>query len=206
MQGSPRRAATPSRSAVRACRHVRSLGSLLVTQSVRVSYTKWADFPHWEFDTTYLGEDEHGLWLAIPSGTCMSRPGGNVVLSYSSVLLVPQRQPYTAMFMARTQQDEPNPPVLYVDVTTVPTFDGSRVSAVDLGLDVIRFLDSSVVLDDEDEFEEHRVRYRYPADIVEVARAAAGRLVEDIKQGLEPFGRAADSWLRPVGGVAHYRP
>ena len=35
---------------------------------------------------------------------------------------------------------------------------------VDLDLDVIRMRDGRIILDDEDEFEEHQVRYAYPPD------------------------------------------
>lgn len=182
------------------------VGSLPMTQGVRVRCTKWGGLPHWEFDTSWLGEDEHGFWLAMPSGTLMARPGAEVVLHYPSALLVPRDEGFTAMFMARTVQDESNPPVLYVDVTTIPEFDGRTVMAVDLELDVIRLLDSSVHLDDENEFEEHRVRYKYPADLGDTARAMATQLVADLTKGTAPFERVADSWLRRVSGPPLARP
>ena len=40
--------------------HLRSPGD-----AVRVVMTKWGDRPHWEFDATYLGSDEHGDWIGI---------------------------------------------------------------------------------------------------------------------------------------------
>lgn len=51
----------------------------------------------------------------------------------------------------------------YVDMTSRPAWDGPTVRAVDLDLDVIEALDRTVFVDDEDEFEEHRVAYGYPA-------------------------------------------
>lgn len=177
-----------------------------MTQNVRVTYTKWGGHPHWEFNASQLGEDEHGLWLAMPPGTFMSRSGVDVVLRHPSVLLLPGTEPYTAMFMTRTREEEPNPPVVYVDVTTIPTFDGRTVEAVDLDLDVVRFFDSSVLLEDEDEFEEHRVRYGYPASVADGARATAVQLVSDLTHRTEPFGIVADSWLRRVTGSPHGHP
>ena len=42
---------------------------------VRVVMTKWGGRPHWEYDATYLGSDEHGDWLGCPVATHYSRPG-----------------------------------------------------------------------------------------------------------------------------------
>lgn len=165
--------------------------------TVRVAYTKWGGRPHWEFDTTLLGEDAHGVWLAMPVGTLMARPGLEVLLECPSVLLVPRDEPFTAMFMQRAQEDG-NPSVLYIDVTTVPSVAGAAVTAVDLDLDVVRLRDGSVLLDDEDEFEEHQVSYGYPVETVALARATAGRLVRDVARRAEPFGQAAEAWLAGV--------
>lgn len=54
-------------------------------------------------------------------------------------------------------------------MTTVPVVGVGSVRAIDLDLDVIRFHDGSVVIDDEDEFADHRELYGYPADVVELA-------------------------------------
>lgn len=48
---------------------------------------------------------------------------------------------------------------------------------VDLDLDVILGRDGSLVLDDEDEFDKHRVTLDYPADVVARARRAAADLM-----------------------------
>ena len=61
--------------------------------AVRVVMTKWGDRPHWEFDATYLGSDEHGDWLGIARSTVMTRPGMTYVAPTAQVGLVPAPGP-----------------------------------------------------------------------------------------------------------------
>lgn len=126
----------------------------------------------------------------------MSRPGIDVALDNDSVLLVPRQQPYTAMFK-QCSQDAPlgNPAVLYVDITTVPECTETSISMVDLDLDVLRLLDGSVVVEDEDEFADHQVIYGYPKDIVALAEVSLQRVLADVRAGAEPFDKAAEAWL-----------
>lgn len=164
-----------------------------------VVFTKWGGHPHWEFETTYLGEDRHGVWLAVPAGTAMSRPGLDVVTDYPAVVVVPAQAPWVAMLMSRAgTADDPNPPVVYVDVTTVPSYDGAVVRAVDLDLDVLRMLDGTVVVADEDEFAQHQMSYGYPEHVIALAVASCGHLVEDVAARSGAFGRVGQRWLQQV--------
>ena len=69
------------------------------------------------------------------------------------------------------------------------------VTMVDLDLDVIRTRDGDLLLDDEDEFDEHRVTLGYPADVVALARRTADELMTAAAVGHEPFGPAGSRWL-----------
>ena len=64
--------------------------------AVRVVMTKWGGRPHWEFDATLLGSDEHGDWLGIVRGTVMRRPGATYVAPTHQVGLVPGAGPEEA--------------------------------------------------------------------------------------------------------------
>ena len=66
---------------------------------------------------------------------------------------------------------------------------------VDLDLDVIRLRDGTVLLDDEDEFAEHRVLYGYPEDVVERALATSRDLLESVRERRPPFGPIPEKWL-----------
>ena len=71
-------------------------------------------------------------------------------------------------------EDHPDSHDVYVDVTTVPVWDGPTVTMIDLDLDVVREWSGDVFIDDEDEFADHRQRLGYPAEVVVAAPAAAG--------------------------------
>jgi len=131
---------------------------LRVGDVVHVRFAKWGEHRHWEMDLRHLGEDEHGTWLGAPLGLFMSRPGMSATTSYDMAMLVPRGRPFVASFNGRPRDwcD------IYVDITTVPTWEGPTMRAVDLDLDVFRRLDGTVAIDDEDEFEEHQVTYGYP--------------------------------------------
>jgi len=166
---------------------------------VQLIFTKWGDQPHWHIPTEPLGEDDHGVWLGVPEGTVMWRPGVRVETDYAAVILVPKNSPFVAMFMDRVPgPEEPNPPVVYVDMTTVPIFDAETISAVDLDLDVIRRYDGTVFIDDEDEFTEHRELYGYPVDVVELAEGSCRDVVAGLTARTAPWGGQAERWLAAV--------
>ena len=155
---------------------------------VRVEMTKWREHPHWEMDALWLGSDDAGDWIGFPRGTVMSRPGLDFVCKNHQVGLVPPDS-WLATFHG------PGGDVrTYVDMTTVPVWDRDVVRTVDLDLDVIELLDGSVVVDDEDEFEEHQVRYGYPAEVISLALATKDTVLEAVRSRAWPFDGAAAPW------------
>jgi len=121
----------------------------------------------------------------------MSRPGVSVLTDFDTALLVPRDQPFIASFNG-TGNDTCD---IYVDMTTVPVWEGATVRAVDLDLDVIRLLDGSVVIDDEDEFAEHQVRYGYPQDIINLAQRSCDDVAAGVRAGVEPWASDGHRWV-----------
>ena len=162
---------------------------------VEVIFLKYDGRPHRSYPAQYLGEDDSGTWLGVAAGTPALVDGTRETLREEPyVLLVPHRAWYTAMFNAPPRRTE-----IYCDITTPARWDGDTVHIVDLDLDVSRRRDSGLVeLRDEDEFEEHRVAFGYPDDVVGEARAAARHLVGALGDGTEPFASAYKEWLSAV--------
>ena len=161
-------------------------------ERVTIERHKWPDVPHYEYDTMHLGDDEHGSWFAAPAGNPIRR--GGVVLfetDQPSLFLVPVDQPWMVWFGANLTFGFD----VYVDVGTVPVRTPGLVTMVDLDLDVVRNLDGTVAILDEDELVEHAVAYGYPADLVAHAERVAAEVVALIESGAEPFGRASEPWL-----------
>ena len=172
-----------------------------VDSPVRVVMSKWVDRPHWQFDATYLGADEHGDWLGIPQGTVMSRPGATYVAPTAQVGLAPPPGPKSARGWLATFHDTGGPVRVYVDITTPPSWDGPVLRAVDLDLDVICGPTGRVWVDDEDEFADHRVRFGYPEDVIEGALRSGRQVVAAVADGRAPYDGTARAWLERLRDV-----
>ncbi|MCW2764812.1 MAG: hypothetical protein JWO11_771 [Nocardioides sp.] len=160
--------------------------------------TKWGDRPHWEFDGILLGADEHGDWIGFPAGTHMSRPGATYVAPVAQVGLVPAPGAPVDRGWLATFHAPGGVVTTYVDMTTPPEWDGAVLRAVDLDLDVVRLPEGDVGVDDEDEFEAHRVRYSYPEDVVALAITSCERILTAITEEDRPFDGTAEAWLARV--------
>ncbi|HEY0531876.1 MAG TPA: DUF402 domain-containing protein [Actinoplanes sp.] len=163
--------------------------------SVEMRFTKWGGKPHWHYPVVPLGTDRHGWWLGGPEGTYFQRGDEEPIpRRHDYVMLVPAAGEWVATWHAGSETE------IYVDVTTRPIRNGDIIEAVDLDLDVVRHRDGRVLLVDEDEFAEHRIRYAYPAEVVSRAQATAADLVARVTAGAEPFGRAGSGWLAAFAG------
>lgn len=162
---------------------------------VHIDERKWPDRLHWQFDAARLGEDEHGVWLYAASNT-VARRGHEPPRALKSgfVLLVPRDEFWIAEFY----WDHPWHSV-YINIGTRPEWDGDRMTQIDLDLDVARTLDGSIEVLDEGEFLDHQIRFEYPQELIEQARAATNRAVELLEADVEPFGLASHRWLAAVG-------
>ncbi len=133
--------------------------------------TKWGDRPHWEMDAVYLGADAAGDWIGFPVGTVMSRPGVSITTTNEQVCLVPSSGTAVGQAWLATFHTPGGDVWTYVDMTTVPKWAGRTVRAIDLDLDIVEGLDREVYVDDQDEFDEHRVEHSYPREVVDLALA-----------------------------------
>ncbi|GAA0618355.1 DUF402 domain-containing protein [Kribbella sandramycini] len=160
---------------------------------VRVVYRKYDGALHWHQWMEWLGEDEYGVWLGGRVGEVSQRGDElTVVAEVAHVQLFPRGEWFTAIF-----NDAPRSTEIYCDVTTPVEFSDELVTMVDLDLDVIRKRDGSVLVDDEDEFAEHQVKYGYPAEVIAQAQASCDRLVVAVAND-EPFQAVYKSYLDRV--------
>ncbi|GAB3282224.1 DUF402 domain-containing protein [Microbacterium sp. MEC084] len=164
-------------------------------------WRKWDGSPHWQHECVYLGADEYGDWLGQVPGSHSFRPGREITLRAPSVVLLPAgREDYVLTF-----NGEPELTRVYIDIAwAVGWDDGGQPVAIDMDLDVVRRLDyRGVYIDDEDEWEEHRVRYGYPARVIELLEATAHDLAARVRAHEEPFDDAtAERWFAVLAGLA----
>ncbi len=169
--------------------------SLSPGERVRLEMTKWGDRPHWAMDAVYLGQDDAGDWIGFPHGTVMSRPGMEFTTTNIQVGLVPRAGTAVGQAWLATFHGPGGVVWTYVDMTTVPEWDGDTVRAVDLDLDVIEHLDRSVTVDDQDEFDQHRVEHGYPREIVDLAMVTRDLVLTAVRDKHPPFDGSAAPWF-----------
>jgi len=165
---------------------------------VRIEMTKWGDRPHWHIPGRWLGTDEHGDWIGIPSGTRMVRPGMETTSRNDQVGLVPPADaPDSERWWVATFHG-PGSPLgvsVYVDIATPPLWDGPTLRTVDLDLDVVRETEGRIYVDDEDEFAEHRVTLGYPVEIATGAGQSCAWVRATMTAGRPPYDGSHRPWL-----------
>lgn len=162
---------------------------------MRIVYRKFDGSLHWHMTMKWLGEDEYGIWTgAGPKNAWRKGDGPELTIPHSQVRLFPREVWWTASFNAQPTRTE-----IYCDVTTPVDWPSpTEVTMVDLDLDVCRRPDGEVVLLDEDEFAEHKVRYSYPPEVVSEALRATSWLRAALQDGTEPFATVYRGYLALV--------
>jgi len=159
---------------------------------VSFRWRKWDGSRHWEHECVYLGEDQWGHWLGQRVGWRSFRPGRDMLLTSASVALMPAgRTDYVLTVNAPPQRTR-----IYIDVAWDVRWIDGEPTAIDMDLDVVRRVDGTVFIDDEDEWAEHRVKYAYPDDVAAALEGTAADLKERVAAHEAPFDDAVpDYWL-----------
>ena len=174
----------------------------------RLAWRKWDDTPHWQHALELLGEDDTGTWFGQREGSTSSRPGASEMVRGDNVWNVVAGRGWTVRFFRvvagggwRIAESDAGTVGLYSDIGTAIELDAAahKITGIDLDLDVIQ-IGERLVLDDEDEFAEHRVSMGYPEDVASRAQQDAATVLSLVRAGLPPFdGRAVD-WLARFAG------
>jgi hypothetical protein len=166
---------------------------------VRVQSTKYDGSLHNDYEAYLLDAPDGGgvssdagapLRLHVPAGTSIESYRGRYETSVAfTALFWPGLEVWWNVYHNHAPVGRRGF-VSYANVSTPAEFDGETLRWVDLDLDVVVMADR-VELDDEDEFEAHRVRFAYPPDLEARARGAASELLERAARLRPPFDREA---------------
>ncbi|MCP3975413.1 MAG: DUF402 domain-containing protein [bacterium] len=152
---------------------------------------------HWRFDMHFLDEDKWGVWLWTPPGSTAQRGDEPAqTFDHLNVKLIAPSEWWTAIWNDSGRYD------LYVDIVTPAAWRDNRVTMIDLDLDVVRTADGTVIVDDEDEFLDHQVKYGYPDAVIEKTRSTADTLQQRIQDGEEPFAEVGASRMLQAAQLA----
>lgn len=146
-----------------------------------VERTKWPDLPHYGSQGTLLGADDHGWWVGFDVHHPVYR--GEQLLfrdAHATVRCISHHDWYMASWFLGHEFE------LYVDIVTPPVWSKRGATMVDVDFDVVVRGDTATLID-EDKFEEHRLRYGYPEELVAGARRAAADIFARIEARLPPF-------------------
>jgi uncharacterized protein len=161
-------------------------------------WRKWDGGVHWVHDCVYLGSDRWGDWFGQPTGWRSIRPGRDLAAEHPNVTLMPPSGDY-----AYTHNAAPHRTRVYIDLAWDVRWSGDgEPTGVDMDLDVVAHLDRGVYIDDRDEWDEHRVAYGYPLDVVAHLETLAVDLETRVTAGEAPFDAAtADGWLAELAAL-----
>lgn len=165
-------------------------------------WRKWDGAPHWEHDCLFLGADEHGAWLGQDVGFRSERPGRLVAVPHRTVTLIPHDTRHAVTLLADPEAFE-----VYIDVAWDVEWADDGPTGIDMDLDVIRLrADGITFIDDEDEWEEHRVQLDYPAAIVADLEAHAAALANAVRDRRAPYDAAtAERWFAVLDALLRGR-
>ena len=170
-------------------------------------WRKWDGSPHWRHECVYLGADEWGDWIGQPVGWRSARPGREFVSGNPNVTLVPAGRQDHAVTVNRAH---PKGMRIYIDLGWDVRWSDDLLLAtgIDMDLDVVRVEgERGTWVDDRDEWEDHSVRYGYPADVMTALEALALDLEERVRARVAPFDDAtADVWLDRLEALRLERP
>ncbi len=156
---------------------------------IEVRNFKWPHRPTSVAMAYLLGEDTFGQWLAVVGGSRWWTEDGSRsgVFESSFVKVVPNGTFWTACFNSFD-------PVVDVDIVLPVNWVGNVLEEVDLELDILRTVDGTVHVRDQDAFA--RVRSQgMSIDVALQAQATCESLHIQVAQRTEPFGDVGPFWL-----------
>lgn len=162
-------------------------------------WRKWDGGVHWVHECVYLGADDHGDWFGQRAGWRSVRPGRDVLAPQDNVTLLPPSGDH-----ALTMNAPPHRTRVYIDLAwDVRWSEDGEPSGIDMDLDVVDHAERGIYIDDVDEWEEHRVRYGYPREIVERLEARASDLERRVRAHEAPYDPStALRWLAVLSDLA----
>ncbi|MEV7692472.1 DUF402 domain-containing protein [Microbacterium sp. NPDC089189] len=165
---------------------------------VTFRWRKWDGAPHWVHEGVFLGSDEWGDWIGQRDGELSARPGRQIRADGPNVTLVPPSGDYACTVNATHPRIR-----IYIDLAWDVRWSETEravIEGIDMDLDVVRALDErGLFIDDRDEWDEHRVRYGYPAPVVTHLESLAVDLERRVGADEAPFDDAtAARWLREL--------
>ena len=154
--------------------------------------TKYDGSLHYRYNTTLVSETPELLMLYVGPGVPVESYRGASITDRHSLQLYWSSRPYN---LHVSWYADWQPRIHYVNIATPAIWAGAILSFIDLDLDVIwRFGSGEVILDDEDEFAVHQLRYGYSSQLIEQSWRSSLEVRQLIAEREYPFDGSLHAW------------
>ncbi|HEU5102219.1 MAG TPA: DUF402 domain-containing protein [Roseiflexaceae bacterium] len=165
-------------------------------RSFPVHSTKYDGSLHYRFEASIVREEPGVLMLYQSPGMPVDCYRGQLTTRYHSLGVFWTDRYYN---LEVVWDADWRPREHYVNIATPASWEDGTLRFVDLDLDVIWRADSGeVILDDEDEFELHQVRFGYPRELIHDVQRNAEEVLRLVTCRTYPFDGNLFEW-RPNG-------
>jgi protein associated with RNAse G/E len=159
---------------------------------IRVHSTKFNGSKHYRFESFVVSESADEIRVYNGPGVALDSYRGQLTsISHNLRIYWPDR------FWNLSIRWRPDWSLedYYVNIATPAKWTSEQIDWVDLDLDLILSPDSpEPLLDDQDEFERHAVKWKYPADLVQTCWATVEHVRHVMRRRESPFDDTIARW------------
>jgi len=156
-------------------------------RSIRVLSTKYDGSPHYDYRARIIDEAPGIIRVVADEGTPFVSYRAESEFRASMTLLF-----FTDRWFNVYHNHRPMGRLgmlSYANVGTPARLEGDTIHWIDLDLDVIVTQEQGLIVDDEDEFQDHLVRMSYPDDVIRRAIESKDTLLRLARDHAFPFNR-----------------
>lgn len=159
---------------------------------VQLRSTKYDGSLHYRYGATLVREQPNLLMVYVSPGTPIESYRGATIATHHSLQLYWSDRQYN---LHVSWYADWRPRLHYINVASPAAWPNDSIHFIDLDLDVIwRSETGEVILDDEDEFALHQVRFGYPPDLIERCQRSSAEVIELIARRVYPFDGSLYAW------------
>jgi len=161
---------------------------------LRLYSRKYDGSVHYTFDGRVVSATDRALLFFAPAGTPLESYRGAWASNMHMLCFYWADRHYN---LCISWYPDWRPRAHYVNIATPATWTTAGIHVIDLDLDLIRRADDPrIVLDDAEEFEQHRHAWQYPDALVQCCRRAVTTVSARLERGGYPFDDTVHQWAR----------
>ncbi len=165
-------------------------------RAIQVHSTKYDGSLHYRYRMRLVHEEEKLLMLYAAPGEHVESYRGQMLTTRHSLGLY-----WTDSFYNLTVNwtADWRPISHYINVATPASWNDGTLRFIDLDLDIIwRYNPEELILDDQDEFEAHKIQFGYPSELIAQSWQSSNEVSRLIHERRYPFDGSLYTW-RPNG-------